>query len=258
MKKETENKLAYSLSADSMEVMPYVPYMLQDLWSLGSNPEDIVRLIEKYVPLSKDTRVLDIACGKGAVSVSIAKSLGISVCGIDILPEFIDIANKKAKEMGVGELCLFTCADANEAVLSERGYDCTILGGPGNILGTWPETLKKMRDTLKPNGLILMDESYLPDDATGVSLKYELDQMTRSEWQKMFEDSGLAFLEEVHNDTYDYERESKMIAVRAEEVAKKHPEKRALFEKYVQNQLDQSDDLTDRVVAVTWALKNTL
>jgi len=61
-----EEKLAKSLTAESVELIPYLPYLLQDLWELGSSPKDILEMITKHIPVSKETKVLDLACGKGA------------------------------------------------------------------------------------------------------------------------------------------------------------------------------------------------
>ncbi|WP_207706943.1 hypothetical protein [Alkalibaculum sporogenes] len=42
-----EEKLAKSLTAESTELIPYLPYLLQDLWELGSSPKDIINMIQK-------------------------------------------------------------------------------------------------------------------------------------------------------------------------------------------------------------------
>ena len=49
MTRETEERLAYSLSAETTELLPYLPYILQDYWELGSDPEVMALLIKKYV-----------------------------------------------------------------------------------------------------------------------------------------------------------------------------------------------------------------
>lgn len=81
--------------------------MLQDFWELGSDSQIMIKLINKYVPLSENTKILDLACGKGAVSVGLALRLRIKVKGIDIIPEFIEYATQKAKEFAVDGLCDF-------------------------------------------------------------------------------------------------------------------------------------------------------
>ena len=42
---DVEEKLAKSLTAESVELIPYLPYLLQDLWELGSSPKDMIHLI---------------------------------------------------------------------------------------------------------------------------------------------------------------------------------------------------------------------
>ncbi|HCX6197992.1 TPA: SAM-dependent methyltransferase, partial [Listeria monocytogenes] len=40
MNKETERKLAASLTSQSIEILPFIPYFLQDFFELGSSPKD--------------------------------------------------------------------------------------------------------------------------------------------------------------------------------------------------------------------------
>lgn len=35
LKQSTEEKLAASLTAETTELLPYLPYLLQDLWTYG-------------------------------------------------------------------------------------------------------------------------------------------------------------------------------------------------------------------------------
>jgi len=44
---EVEEKLAKSLTGETTELIPYLPYLLQDLWELGSDPKEIIGLIRK-------------------------------------------------------------------------------------------------------------------------------------------------------------------------------------------------------------------
>lgn len=93
MNKETERKLAASLTSQSIEILPFIPYFLQDFFELGSSPKDITYLIKQHMRLSAESNFLDLACGKGAVSIGIAKELGNPVKGIDLIPAF----NRRSK-----------------------------------------------------------------------------------------------------------------------------------------------------------------
>jgi len=259
MKKETEEKLAGSLTAETTELVPFLPYLLQDLWELGSNPRDMIRLIKEHIPLSVDTKILDLACGKGAVSVNIAESLRVNVYGVDLLPEFIEYAIQKAEEFNVGPLCHFRIGDANEAATEENDYDCVIFGAAGNILGDPQETLNRLKKTIKPGGYIIIDEAYLPDGSSNDNVKYKkYDHLTHDQWMRLFKDSDLALLEEVNvteDYDYDFDSDNKAIALRADELIAKHPEKRAMFEGYINSQLNECEDLENNIAGVTWMLK---
>jgi len=257
MIKEVEEKLACSLTAETTELLPFLPYLLQDLWELGSSPRDMIRLIKKHMPISENSKILDLACGKGAVSINIAKELGVKVYGFDLIPEFIEYSIQKAKELDVGKLCHFAVDDANEVVDMEKNYDCVIFGAAGNILGTPQETLVKLMKTVKTNGYIIIDEAYLPDGGGNENVQYKnYDYLTHKQWLDLFKDNELKLVEEVANvEEYDFDSDNKAIAARANELIEKYPEKRAIFEGYIQSQLNECDDLENNVVAVTWMLQ---
>ena len=174
MTSEIEERLACSLTGAKLtEIIPFLSYLLQDFWELGSDPEIMIELIDKHVSLSEKTRILDLACGKGAVSVKVAQKLGVKVKGIDLIPEFIELAGQKAKEYKVGDLCEFEIGDINEAVKTESEYDCVIFGAVGNVLGSPAETLAKLKATIRDDGYILMGEAYLPDGGKQENIKYD-------------------------------------------------------------------------------------
>ncbi|MCL2838309.1 MAG: class I SAM-dependent methyltransferase [Oscillospiraceae bacterium] len=257
MIRDIDENLARSLTAETVELLPFLPYLLQDLWELGSSPRDMITLIKRHIPLSENSKILDLACGKGAVSVRIAESLGVHVHGFDLFPDFVKYAEQKAAEFGVDKLCRFTCGDANETVETERNYDCVIFGAAGNILGEPRETLEKLAKTIKFNGFIIIDEAYLPDDMTNDDVKYQnYEYLTRGEWLQLFDECGLTLVEELQNtDDYDFDSDNKLISTRTDELIAKHPDKRAIFENYVASQLNECEDLESNITAITWILQ---
>lgn len=262
MLKETEEKLAHSLSAESAELLPFLPYLLQDFWELGSDPGVMIELISKHIKLSEDTRVLDLACGKGPVSVKIAQKLKIKVKGVDIIPEFIEFAIQKAKEVNVSHLCEFIVEDINKAVQKERGYDCVIFGSVGNVLGDLRnpvETLNKLKETVKPGGYILIEEGYIPDEGDRQDIRHNGDiYLFKSQWMDSFKEAGLELVETAsgHSEgNLDSNSGMAAITARANELIEKHPDKKELFEGYIRSQQNEYDDIDDSLVCVTWMLK---
>jgi ubiquinone/menaquinone biosynthesis C-methylase UbiE len=93
--KTLEESVVTAMDGSDKELFPYLPYILQDLWEIGANPDTIIRLIAKYFSKYPDLKVLDLGCGKGAVSINIAKNLGCYCYGIDAVPDFL----RKSLEM---------------------------------------------------------------------------------------------------------------------------------------------------------------
>ncbi len=247
----TEEKLAKSLTAESTKMIPYLPYLLQDLWELGSSPKDIINMILKHFNVSEKSRVLDLACGKGAVSVQVAKALGCMVTGIDIIPEFINFADKKAQEYGEENLCEFKVGDINEAVKVEKGYDIVILGAVGDVLGNPEETIQKLKNTIKYGGYIFIDDVYGNDDCD----KYP----TKEKWREYFKNTGVKLIDEGFNEGEELksinDEQQSFIVKRADELKEKHPENSDLFESYIKSQRAECDELENEISGVTMLLQ---
>lgn len=257
--KNIEEKLAGSLTAETTELIPYLPYLLQDIWELGSIPEDMIMLVKQNIDISSDTKIIDLGCGKGAVSVLMCKELGIHAFGFDLLPGFIETAREKAEEFHVQHLCEFHVQDINETVKIEQGYDLAILGAVGDALGEPAETLHKLKGVIHRKGYILMDEAYLAGEQDDVRYQ-NYEYLTRTQWKKLIHDLDLKVIAEITlNDTAitddinDYN--NRMISRRADELIRKYPDKSSIFEGYVNSQLMECEDLTDVITGVTWLLR---
>ena len=258
--KETEEKLVHSLSCETTELLPFLPYLLQDFWELGSDPGLMVNVINKYICVSDKTRILDLACGKGAVTVKIAQQLRVRVKGIDLMPEFIEYGLKKAKEFGVEDLCEFVIEDINEAIKTERDYDCVVFGAAGvDVLGGPAEALSSLKATVKPGGFILIEEGYIPTGGKREDIRYNSDTyFPLQHWIDLFDQANLELVESASGHSeggLDNETGLAAIIARANELIEKRPEKKELFEGYVRNQRNEYADIDDSLETVTWVLK---
>ncbi|EEG78910.1 class I SAM-dependent methyltransferase [Dethiobacter alkaliphilus] len=251
---EREEKLARSLTAETTELIPHLPYLLQDLWELGSSPKDMIALALEHTNISRESKVLDLGCGKGAVSIGLAKSIGCKVKGIDILSQFIDYAKEKAMEYGVQHLCQFVVDDINESVRVEEGYDFVILGAVGDVLGNPLTTLLKLKSTIKQGGFIFLDDAY----ANGGS---DNPYPSRGDWLQYFNKADLAVIAEKpidHDELIAINRsQQEQIVQRARELMRKFPEKKDMFQGYIFSQQAECDELESGLTGVTWLLQKT-
>ena len=159
--KTIEESVVQAMDGSDKELFPYLPYILQDLWEIGADPEAIIKLIKKHCGDPSGLTILDLGCGKGAVSVQVAQTLGCTCHGIDAIPEFIDFAQLKATKLGVNHLCKFETGDIREKVNDLSGYDVVILGAIGPVFGDYYYTLMTLERCLKDNGIIIVDDGYI-------------------------------------------------------------------------------------------------
>jgi 2-polyprenyl-3-methyl-5-hydroxy-6-metoxy-1,4-benzoquinol methylase len=75
-----------SLDGKDPRVLPYLPYLLQDRWELGSSAEVVAGLVKKHARVHDRTlRILDLGCSKGAVAIRLARELD----GVDAMADFV-------------------------------------------------------------------------------------------------------------------------------------------------------------------------
>lgn len=254
---QIEQKLAGSLTANTVEIIPFLPYLLQDIYELGSNPSSMITLIKNNIEDYPNKKVIDLGCGKGAVSISLAKELKMQVKGIDLLPAFIEEANSKANEYDVTYLCDFVVEDINQSIDSTTKYDLVILGAVGDVLGTPRETLNKLKQVVDNKGYLLIDEAYLIGQQNDV--KYQnYEYLTLTQWKQLFKELHLELVADLISDDSEQhinDYNNKMISQRANELSMKYPDKKKLFDDYVESQENECDDLDNTIVGVTWLLK---
>jgi cyclopropane fatty-acyl-phospholipid synthase-like methyltransferase len=146
-------------------IQKYLPELVADMWELGSYPGIIVDLIAALRLPAKVTHVLDLACGKGAVGITLAEFFGFNVLGIDIRESFIKDARIQAKEHGVENLSQFQTQDLRQYIKKPKGFDLVVYASAGPIMGNLADTLWHLRRTVHAGGYILIDDAFLTKGA---------------------------------------------------------------------------------------------
>lgn len=254
--KSVEESVVIAMDGADKELFTYLPYILQDVWEIGSDPEIIIEIIKKHIINDhSNLKILDLGCGKGAVSIKVAEQFGCHCHGIDAISEFIDCANKKAVEYNVNNLCLFEVADIREKIKTLKEYDIVILGSIGPVFGNHYTTLSLINKHLKPNGLIILDDGYIDD---GSSYTHPLIQK-QGAILKQIQSAGMMLSDEMVINKDDISEADddifNKLKNRCMELISKYPEKRQLFEDYIQKQIEENEVLENKIICSAMVIK---
>lgn len=254
--KTIEESVLTAMDCTDSEILPYLPYILQDFWEIGSAPDAIISLIKKNIAADQLTKVLDLGCGKGAVSVNIAKQINCECYGIDAIPEFISFAASKADEYGVGNLCKFEIGDIREKVKTLGKYDVIVLGSIGQVFGNYYETLSILNNNLNKGGIIIIADGYIEDQS---NFKHE-NVFSKSELKKQISDAGMELIDEIVANEDDsvatnYDTEYDNLSKRCQELSDKYPDKAEIFRKFINQQKNEYDKLKNQIICSTMAVK---
>ena len=238
--------------SEDISILPFIPYILQDFWEMGTPAEAVINFVKTHyhveslsaTSLQNPIQILDLGCGKGAVSIKSATALNCNCLGIDGLPEFIEISKEKAKEYGVENLCRFEVGDIREKINEIGTFDVIVLGAIGAVFGDYYSTLTALSQHLNPNGIIIINDAYIDDATTSQypSLLY------RRELLAQVGQAGMELIDEVTDFPTDYEGDFECLKNRCEELMTKYPDKTALFEKYIQTQIYEYDALDNKMI----------
>jgi cyclopropane fatty-acyl-phospholipid synthase-like methyltransferase len=245
-KKEFQN----SLDLTSEELESYIPELLKGLWELGSMPEYIIELIGRN-NLGKGKDLIDLGCGKGAVLVKLAKQFDIKAIGVDIVADFIEEANKYAKNHGVSDKTIFKTEDIIETLNKISQQDIVIYGYDSEILGNLDNTLKQLTNCIKKNGYIII-EFMFADQLTE-------EVITDKEMNEIIVQAGYHILDRI-----DWNREklkqtnllnTEIIEDNVKRLISQYPDKKEILNEYLQNQMDECEELENDYFCTTLLLR---
>jgi len=252
-----DQSIIQSMDGSNPDLIPYLPYLLQDVWEIGSSPSVILGLIKKNGPGNAEhpLKIADLGCGKGAVSIALARQLSCNITGIDAIPQFIDAARYYANRYDVQSRCHFEVGDIRKKVHRLSGFDYVILGSIGPVLGSPEQTLYLVQKCLNAEGMIVWDDAYLKDPAAEGSGLYQnlLDIL------RQIEKCELKIVDQYIYSQDEMERMNasiySFIKKRTGELIEKFPERESLFQEYLESQIRENDILENEVECVTWILQ---
>lgn len=135
------------------------------------NPTSVekVVLLGERLRLGAESRVLDIASGRGGPALVLARTFGCSVEGIEVTPEFHAASVERAAAEGLDDRLSFRLGDASAVELEPGAYDAALCLGATFVFGGLGPTLDALKPSVRSGGHLVVGEPYwrtwpLPDD----------------------------------------------------------------------------------------------
>jgi len=252
-----EESVVIAMDGQDKHLYPYLPFILQDIWELGASPEIIINLIKKHKSEFESLKILDLGCGKGAVSIKIAKEFNCNCFGVDAVEEFVNNAIIIAEESGVNDYCKFEVGDVRSKRFNESYYGVVILGAIGQVFGDYYSTVTSIKNCLLPDGLIIVDDSYLDEKSNFSHSQIE----KKSHIVNQLADANMRIIDEAIISGEQIKESNKYIfnkiKMRCEELIKKEPGNKHLFENYIKNQENENIVLEQEVICSTMVIGTT-
>ena len=227
---------------------------------MGSSPAIVSEWIEELDLLTRSSRILDLGCGKGAVSIPLAERFGSHVDGFDLFEPFIAEARARAVEAGVESRCSFQQADIKEILGSGHEYDMVIFSSIGFILGSVKQTIEHLRRCVRHGKYLVLEDgclaghqpisdpdyvNYLPYDETIRQITAFGDRILR---EKILSADEMKRMN--HYNTQHISRRVKMLAER-------YPDQAGLFFEYLDQEKAECRILETAFQGAVWLIQKT-
>lgn len=164
-------------------------------------------LLGQRLGLGPESRVLDIASGRGGPALMLAETFGCRIRGVEISPEFHAAAVERAAAARLSKLVTFELGDGAAAGFEPEEYDAALCLGASFVFGSLADTVEALAPAVRPGGHVVVGEPYwktllLPDDYA------ERDELwtTLEGTVTIFETSGLPVVSVIASSEDDWDR----------------------------------------------------
>ena len=152
-------------------------------------------------------RVLDVAAGKGASAIYLARTFGSEVVGVDYGGANVQAATQTAEAAGVSHLVRFEEGDAERLIAADGSYDAVMCECAFCTFPDKPAAAAEMMRVLRPGGRVGLSDltraGAIPPDLEGLLawIACIADAQPLSDYQRYLAEAGLRVdVVETHDD----------------------------------------------------------
>lgn len=153
--------------------------------------------------ITKQSHVVDIACGKGSSAIYLAENYGCNVIGIDISPDLVQQGQEAATRKNLGAKVTFQVGNAMELPFSDNSFDAALSQAMLVLVEDKVKTIKEANRVVREGGRAgwleqswkeEIDADFL-DKVSNVLCAYCMTNVsTYDGWERIFRDAGITGL----------------------------------------------------------------
>jgi SAM-dependent methyltransferase len=183
-----------------------------------------IRLLGERLGLGPESRVLDIAAGKGGPARILAEAFGCRLTCVERAPEFVAVAREHANErIEVIE------ADASTFEPEPAAYDAALCIGATFVYGGLPETIRALAPAVRERGFVAVGEPYwrtwpLPEDFEPRDPRRDGDWLPLAETVARAESAGVEVVSIIASSEDDWDRYESLHWLALDEWLAENPE----------------------------------
>jgi len=249
------DQLVATAMETEVDFLPHLHYILQDLNGLGTLPRFVHTLL-KHLPVPPK-RALDLGCGKGAVSISLAQVYDCECFGVDAFAPFIEDARLAAGREGLEDRCRFVVDDLRSAIPTHPSYDLLIFSSVGDVLGDHAEAVGRLRPAVQAGGWLIIGDCVLKENASPPP-GYETvrdEATTRAALGRHGDRIVATFQPDAARYAEMNRWNQERIRIRAAELTRQHPELGSRIGEYVHRQEIEIEHFGNRVDPILFLIQ---
>lgn len=123
----------------------------------GGDAETEKGIVVAGIDRDKPLKIVDIGCGTGASTLTLARLLNAKITAVDFLQDFIDVLTARAKDEGAEDKITPLCASMEQLPFEDEEFD--VIWSEGAIYNIGFERgVADWKRYLKPSGLLVASE----------------------------------------------------------------------------------------------------
>jgi cyclopropane fatty-acyl-phospholipid synthase-like methyltransferase len=122
--------------------------------------KDKLLLLGERLALGPESRVLDIASGRGGPALLLAGTFGCRIRGVEISSDFYAVAIERAAAAGLSALLAFELGDGAAAAYEPEEFDAALCLGASFVFGSLADTVDALAPAVRSGGHVVVGEPY--------------------------------------------------------------------------------------------------